>query len=130
MGHSAEMMDSGRLFSLISLLTPNLSTLESLDALRFGLGLLEHVLTEEDGDGSWCKELLPPITIEEAIAGMLYAALADPCASIRWQAAHAVRLLGTFNRQTVIDYLIHFAAKAQVGPFADAGLYFYSLHAQ
>ena len=130
LAHSTESMDSDRLFSLVSLLTPNLATVESLDTLRFGLGLLEPVLTEEDGDGSWRKELLPPTTTEEAIAGMIYAALADPCASIRWQAAHAVRLICIFDRRTVVDYLIQFAAQGQGGPFADAGLYFYSLHAQ
>jgi hypothetical protein len=61
---------------------------------------------------------------------MIYAALADPNAAIRWQAAHAVRLLCTFERRTIIDYLIKFAAAKRAGSFADAGLYFYSLHAQ
>jgi hypothetical protein len=127
---TTESMGSGRLFTMVGLLAPLLTHDEGLEALSFGLGLFETTLTEQDGDGPWSTELEPPINIDGAIAGYIYAALADPRASIRWQAAHVVVELCTLGRVTILDTLVERAEKKAGGTFADARLHFYDLHAR
>jgi hypothetical protein len=130
LGKSTESMGSGRLFSMVGLLAPMLTHDEALEALSFGLGLFEATLTERDGDGPWSAELEPPATMDESFAGYIYAALADPRATIRWQAAHVVAELCSLGRVTVLGNLVERAEKKAGGAFADARLHFYDLHAR
>ena len=123
-GESAEIADSDRFFSLVGLLASKLNGDEALEALTFGLGLFEPVLESTDGDGSWSDVLGPPATVEESIAGYVYAGLAAPPAAVRWEAAHAVLGLCALGRSDVLRHLLAFADSGTGGPFVDAGLPF------
>ena len=128
-GKSPELADSDRLFSLVGLLTSTLTGDQALDALAFGLGLFDGVLEPGDGDGPWSEALTPPATVEESLAGYIYAGLAAPAASVRWEAAHAVVGMCALGRNAVLGHLMNFTDADNAGPFADARLPFYRLHA-
>jgi hypothetical protein len=55
--------------------------------------------------------------------------LAAPEAVLRWEAAHAVLELCVLGRQDVLAYLMQLARAKTGGPFVDARLPFYTLHA-
>ncbi len=126
---SVEIADSDRLFSLVGLLTSKLNGDGALEALTFGLGLFEPALESTDGDGPWSNVLAPPATVEESVAGYVYAGLAAPAAAVRWEAAHAVLGLCALGRADVLRHLLAFAESGTGVPFVDAGLPFYRLHA-
>ena len=129
-GERTEIVSSDRLFTLVGLLASQLSHEEALDVLNFGLCLFDDALYEDDGDGPWTDALAPPSDINEAIAGYIWAALAAPQASLRWEAAHVVRGICKLDAQAVLDYLIELAKSGSGGPFVDRRLHFYHLHAR
>ena len=129
-GESAELVGAGHLFTMVGLLSVKLSSPEALEALSFGLDLLESVLEDKDGDGPWREALSPPAGVEAAIAGYIWAGLAAPKARVRWEAAHVVRALCTLGQEKVLGDLVGLANEGSAGPFADSRLYFYSLHAR
>jgi len=124
-----DLIEAEQLFSLVGLLVVKLSHDEALEALKYGLDLLNPMLEETDGDGSWRKSLLPPDDVRKAIAGYIWSALAAPEAVLRWEAAHAVLELCRLGRQDIISYLVEMATTKSGGPFIDTKLPFYSLHA-
>jgi hypothetical protein len=126
---SSDQIEVSRLFSLIGLLTSKLSQDEALEALAFGLGYYDSVLEESDGDGPWCTLHILPPTIDESIAGYIYAGLAAPPSYIRWQAAHSVVALCAFERGEVLRHLVDLADSNLYGPFTDSQLPFYQLNA-
>ena len=129
-GERTEIVSSDHLFTLVGLLASQLSQEEALDVLNFGLGLFDDALDEKDGDGPWIDALEPPSDISEAIAGYIWAALAAPQASLRWEAAHVVRGICKLGVQAVLDHLIELAKSGSGGPFVDRRLHFYHLHAR
>jgi hypothetical protein len=129
-GESQELLDSNRLFSLLGLLTSKLSHDEALEVLTFGLSLFDPVLEDRDGDGPWSGSLVPPTSIQASIAGYIFAGLAAPSAMLRWEAAHAVLGLCEFGRNEVLQHLVNLSEAKARGPFADARLTFYELHAR
>ena len=129
-GERTEIVSSDHLFTLVGLLASQLSHEEALDVLNFGLGLFDDALDEEDGDGPWIDALEPPSDISEAIAGYIWAALAAPQASLRWEAAHVVRGICKLGVQAVLDHLIELAKSGSGEPFVDRRLHFYHLHAR
>jgi hypothetical protein len=128
-GETSNLIDTGQLFSLVGLLSVKLSHDEALDALTYGLDLFSSALEDKDGDGPWSDAFSPPGDPREAIAGYIWAALAAPEAVLRWEAAHAVLELFRLGREDVTDYLMRMANTQSGGPFVDARLPFYSLHA-
>ena len=128
-GESPDLADTERLFSLVGLLASKLDGDQALEALTYGLGLFEPVLDDHDGDGQWSEELAPPATVQESMAGYVYAGLGAPRAAVRWEAAHAVVGLCALKRTDVLGHLVAFAEGGRVGAFSDAGLPFYRLHA-
>ena len=128
-GRSPELADSDRLFSLVGLLASKLTRDEALEALAFGLDLFEPVLEPDDGDGPWSDALAPPPTVEESLAGYVHAGLAAPTATVRWEAAHTVTGMCALGRSNVLGHLMSLADAGVGGPFADARLPFYRLHA-
>ncbi len=129
-GESPDLADARRLFSVVGLLTSSMAHDEALEALKFGLRLFDSILEEKDGDGSWSKSLLPPESMEESIAGYVYAGLAAPTAAVRWEAAHVVRGLCALGRREVLRHLVSLDETNSGGPFADRRLPFYRLHAR
>lgn len=129
-GEANQIVGSGRLFTLVGLLVGKLSHNEALDALNYSLDLFDSVLEVNDGDGAWAPSLEPPTDINAALAGYIWAALAAPEANLRWEAAHVVRGLCKLGGQSVLGHLIELARGDSGGPFADARLHFYHLHAR
>ena len=129
-GESSDLADARHLFSMVGLLKSVISDEDALVALKFGLRLFDPTLDEKDGDGPWSKGLLPPDSMEESIAGYLYAGLGAPTAAVRWEAAHAVLGLCTLGRQEVLRHLLSLDEANSGGPFVDARLPFYRLHAR
>lgn len=124
-----ESASTDRLFSLIGLLAANLSHGGALEALSFGFSLFDNVLKSEDGDGPWSPNLAPASTVEGAVAGYVWAGLANPDADLRWEAAHVVRACCTLERVEALEHLVAMATVGTGGPYVDARLYFYKLHA-
>lgn len=126
---TAEELSSDQLFTLTGILALRIDQAEALGVLRFGLDLFDDFLKENDGDGVWSDDLIPPSDINEAIAGYVWAGLAAPSSSLRWQAAHAVCGLCFLERSDIFRNLIQLAERGTAGPFADHTLHFYNLHA-
>lgn len=130
-GEVTEIVGVGRLFTLVGLLSGKLSRSESLEALDYGLQLFDVALKDTDGDGPWSNELLlPPADLDSAIAGYIFGALASPNSAMRWEAAHAVLAVCLFGQHATLSALVAFADGSTGGTFADAGLFFYHLHAR
>ena len=128
-GSSPDFAGSDGLFSIVGLLTSKLTGDQALDALAFGLNLFDPALEPDDGDGPWSTTLAPPATVEESLAGYIYAGLATPSAAVRWEAAHTVVGVCALDRTKVLGHLMNLADAGVGGPFVDARLPFYGLHA-
>jgi hypothetical protein len=128
-GQSNTFADSNRLFTLVGLLAIKLSVDEAVETLNFGLDLLAPILQDWDGDGPWSNELLPPTDTKTALAGYIWASMAAPESALRWEGSHVVLGLATLGRQDLLSHLFSYAIKKQGGPFVDARLPFYGLHA-
>ena len=129
-GKITETMSVERLFTLAGLLASQLSHDEAREVLNFGLSLFNDVLDETDGDGPWTNALASPPDVNAAVAGYIWAALAAPQASLRWEAAHVVRGLCVLGGKEVLDHLVKLAEGQSGGPFVDRRLHFYHLHAR
>lgn len=130
MAETTESFSATRLFSTVGMISKLLSSDQARDALSFGLDLFEGVLDAHDGDGPWSPALAPPVDVEAAVAGYVWAGLAAPDSSVRWQAAHVVRALCALGRTKAVSSLLELAKSAAGGPFVDARLLFYHLHAR
>jgi len=128
-GQTPDLAGFGRLFSLVGLLAIKLSEDEALDALEFGLDLFNPALEDKDADGPWSNQLAPPSDIKVSLAGYIWAAMAAPEAVLRWEGAHAVLGLAALRRDDVLSHVVNFAQERKGGPFVDAKLPFYDLHA-
>lgn len=122
-------LENTNFFNLAGFISEKLSAQEAIDVLDYGLTLFHPVLEEKDGDGSWKESLKPPTDIHEALAGYIWAALADPEAATRWDAAHAVFESCQMGRHGIIAQLANLAATGKGEPFVDATLPFYKYHA-
>jgi len=128
-GYTTVPSGASDLFQLVGVLATFLSSEKAREALSYALNLLEPLHESTDGDGPWSVNLVPPPTVEASIAGYLWSALGSPQAERRWNAAHSVRMFASLDRTTIIDHLLDFASEKSAGPFADAELRFYDLHA-
>jgi hypothetical protein len=129
-GESTELATPVRLFSLVGLLASKLTSDEALNVLSYGLGLFDAVLNDSDADGPWSVRLTPPPTVEDALAGYIWSALASPVAAVRWEAAHTVVALCALGRSCVLNSLFGHSSANTTDPFGDVRTLFYSLHAQ
>lgn len=127
---STELLGADRLFTLVGLLCVKLTSDDAAGTLSYGLTLFDSALEDSDGEGSWSVQLAPPTTVEEALAGYIWAGLASPVAATRWEAAHVVLGLCATGRTRVVAGLVEYAAGKTAEPFGGRGLAFYSLHGQ
>lgn len=128
-GATALPVGAGGLFQLVGLLAQLVTGDAAHHTLQYGLDLLEPALRPNDGDGPWSETLFPPESVEASIAGYIWGALGSPVAARRWEAAHAVRALCRLGRKDLLRALVARAETDGAGPFADAQLHFYRLHA-
>lgn len=125
-----DTLDAEDLFHLVDPLARRLTSDEADDVLNFGFDLLEDVLEGEDGDGRWNDSLAPPSSCVEALAGYLWAGLARPSTTERWEHAHCVRICLELDWQPLLSALAARALNADPQPFVDRGLMFYEWHAR
>lgn len=118
------------LFRLAHFAADKLTPDEADEALLYGLGLLDPLITEEDSDGPWRDFLHPPTDVRAALAGYIWAGLASPIASLRWEHAHVVRALAELGLKDTLGALLEQAAQGRSGPYTDPALPFYNLHAR
>ena len=128
-GESPELVDANRLFSLVGLLKSELDCEQALEGLTFGLNLFEPILEDKDGDGPWSVDLSPPESMQDSVAGYVFAGLAAPSSKLRWEAAHATLILCKLGRDKVLNQLIELIGDSSWKPFVDKNLPFYRLHA-
>lgn len=126
-----ENFSGGSLFFLAgAIATHLLDPVEARAALNYALDRLEPILKDEDGDGPWSEKFIPPQTISEGIASLIYALLAAPLAAERWRAAHTVRKLCEVREESIIGFLVDRLQSDELPAFTDSELPFYSLHAR
>lgn len=125
-----DVLDANELFHLVDPLSLQLSADEADEVLNFGLDLLEDVLEADDGDGPWTETLAPACSVEEALAGYLWAGLARPSTAARWEHAHCVRNCLQLEWTSLLSALAARASSVDPAPFVDSGLVFYEWHAR
>lgn len=118
------------LFNIVGLLATKLNSSEAKEALDFELTHLESSMSDKDSDGPWCESLGPPADMSTAISGYIWAALAAPESSYRWEAAHVVRALCRLECVECIGVLISWLQKPFPESFVDRSLVHYELHAR
>ena len=124
------ILGSGRLFSLVGLITPVLTKQQAADTLDYGLKMIEKDMNDDDGDGDWSPELHQAKEVGESLAGYIWASLASPQTSERWEAAHVVCLLCSFEKNEILMHLLSFATGKDSSPYHDSTLPFYDLSAK
>jgi hypothetical protein len=123
-------LNSGELFQMQESLSHVLTSDEADDALNFGLSLHEMDMRPEDGDGPWNEAMKLEGSCEAAVAGYLWAALGSPSASVRWEAAHAVRATIELGWVSVLSSLAKAAVVRGPTAFVDKRFVFYEWHSR
>lgn len=129
-GEQSDPLGSDDLFRLVNLLAALMTPVEAQATMSRALDLYEPLFEAGSGDGPWSVDLCPSPATDQVWAGYVWVALGAPAASRRWEAAHAVRSLARLGQAEMLSGLVAFAQAGQAGPFADAGLRFYALHAR
>ncbi len=130
MGGTSIPDDHSALFRLAGMLSVLIEGSQAAEALGYGIDLLEPAMEDDDADGPWTRDLEPPGTAAEAVAGYVWAALGSPWAERRWRAAHAVRAICRLDRREMLEALMTWAQAGSPNPFASPRLRFYALHAK
>ncbi|WOE31762.1 MULTISPECIES: hypothetical protein [unclassified Acinetobacter] len=126
---SSITLESERLFRMAHLLTPMIAPNQSYEILEYGLDLLENDLGTDIADGQWHEELAPPENIIESISGYIWSSLASPFNTVKWQAAHAVKLLCDLEQRELLSNLINFMGDKNYLSFYDHKFEFYQYSA-
>ncbi|MCS4297720.1 MULTISPECIES: hypothetical protein [Acinetobacter] len=129
MSESSITLESESLFRIAHLLTPMIAPNQSCEVLEYGIGLLESDLGSDIADGQWREELAPPEDIIESISGYIWLGLASPFNTVKWQAAHTVKLLCDFEQRELLSYLINFISDKNYRSFYDHKFEFYQYSA-
>lgn len=129
MSESSTNLESESLFRMAHLLAPMITPNQSCEVLEYGLGLLESDLGSDIADGQWRQELAPPESILESISGYIWSSLASPFNSVKWQAAHTVKLLCDFEQRELLSNLINFISDKNYQSFYDHKFEFYQYSA-
>lgn len=61
-----------------------------------------------------------PTQVEDSLAGYIWARLASPESTVRWEAAHAVFMLCRLERSEVLQAIFQHAENCSTQPFAIA----------
>ncbi|MGE8545133.1 MAG: hypothetical protein ACN6NS_12565 [Acinetobacter johnsonii] len=129
MSESSITLESESLFRIAHLLTPMIAPNQSCEVLECGLDLLESDLGSDIADGQWREELAPPENIIESISGYIWSGLASPFNTVKWQAAHTVKLLCDYEQRELLSNLINFISNKNYRSFYDHKFEFYQYSA-
>jgi hypothetical protein len=123
LSETAAHLDAGRLFTMVGLLSTQLSKPQAANVLDFVFDQFEPLLRDSDGDGSWREELAPGNDVPAALAGYLWGALAAPEGAVRWEGAHTIRALARASDHEILAPLIANARakRPEAADFATGG---------
>jgi hypothetical protein len=127
---SLELVDASTFFGFVINVATDLTPEEARGLLDYSLERFERHMDPESGDGPWADWLAVRADTPQAMAGLLWSALASPYAETRWQAAHCVRRLAELGCDREIDALLDWMDRGVVGAFGSHRLPFYALHAK
>ncbi len=127
---SVEEISSSGFFSIAKEVIPFLNQRDSMNAFQYALERNEIEIKEDDGDGSWNQNLIPPDNIDSAVAGFIYTAMASPIPETRWEAAHSVVKFCNLNEENIVLELINCLDQENLSAFTDKKLPFYSWHSR
>jgi hypothetical protein len=122
--------DASTFFGFISLMSGYIRSDEADEVLKYSLDRFELHIEDDFGDGEWSDWLKTDENVSACIAGLIWSALGSPKSAMRWNAAHTVRTLADLNCGEIIDYLIDWLNKDEVGPYGSIKFPFYNLHAR
>ncbi|MEP1743775.1 MAG: hypothetical protein ABJI92_16745 [Kangiellaceae bacterium] len=122
--------DAEFIFSVITVLSHELTSSEATEALAYALERVELHVDEDDADGYWSKVLTPTESNTEAYASFIWSILANPTSKIRWEAVHIIYRLVELNCDGIIDSMIALFDRDDIGAFGSTRYPFYKLHAQ
>ena len=130
LGGTAAGVSGDAWLALAAKLAPAVSSAALAAGLERFVLLTDATLPAEVGDGPWNPHFAVDDDQINAAAGLIWARLGHPTASIRWRAAHAILRLAAVNRFDVIDQLVRRYDRTDTLPFGDAKLPAYPMHSQ
>jgi len=115
-------------YRLAGAIAPLLSAEESVRVLNSSLDALESALEIDQWTSSGIHV---PTAVDPASAtiALIWAALADPRASLRWRAIHALRFVIVYAIEDAIEALASVVSGGRVAGFDDERFPFYEMHA-
>jgi hypothetical protein len=128
--NKSDFDDAEFIFSVITVLSQQLTPSEAKEALNYALDRVELHVDESDADGYWSKWLVPPENNIEAYASFIWSVLANPTSKNRWEGVHIVYRLVELNCNEVIDSMIAMFQRDDIGAFGSTSFPFYKFHAQ
>ena len=128
--NKSDFDDAEFIFSVITVLSQQLTPYEAKEALTYALERVELHVGENDADGGWSEDLIPTENNTEAYASFIWSILANPTSKIRWEAVHIIYRLVELNCDEIIDSMFALFDRDEIGAFGSIRYPFYKLHAQ
>lgn len=128
--NKSDFDDAEFIFSVITVLSQQLTPSEAKEALAYALDRVELHVDENNADGKWSEWLIPTENNTKAYASCIWSILANPTSKIRWEAVHIVYRLVELNCDEAIDSMIAMFHRDDIGAFGSKKFPFYKLHAQ
>lgn len=128
--NKSDFDDAEFIFSVITVLSQQLTPYEAKEALTYALDRVELHVDENDADGDWSEDLVPTANNTEAYASFIWSILANPTSKIRWEAVHIIYRLIELNSDEIIDSMIALFDRDEIGAFGSTRYPFYKFHAQ
>ena len=128
--NKSDFDDAEFIFSVITVLSQQLTPYEAKEALTYALDRVELHVDENDADGDWSEDLIPTENNTEAYASFIWSILANPTSKIRWEAVHIIYRLVELNCGEIIDSMIALFDRDVIGAFGSTRYPFYKFHAQ
>ncbi|MFD2943270.1 hypothetical protein [Flavobacterium notoginsengisoli] len=130
LGSGYEFSDAETYFGFACLAAPMIAPAQAAELLDFAVSRFEIHMEDGFADGNWDSWLKVEDGIENQIAGFIWSALGSPSSKQRWNAAHAVRVLGSLGCQNIIAELMKCLDRGTAGAFSSREFPFYNLHAR
>ncbi|MCG9641738.1 hypothetical protein L1D22_17935 [Vibrio sp. Isolate34] len=128
--NKSDFDDAEFIFSVITVLSQQLTPDEAKEALSYSLDRVELHIDENDADGDWSEDLIPTESNTEAYASFIWSILANPTSKIRWEAVHIIYRLVELNCDEIIDSMFALFDRDEIGAYGSKRYPFYKFHAQ
>ncbi|MBS1595814.1 MAG: ATP-binding protein [Bacteroidetes bacterium] len=117
-------------FGFVSLISNYIQEDDAADLVGYSLSRFEMRIDPNFGDGEWSSPLQPKEDMSDNIAGFVWSALGSPKSSVRWNAAHCVRMFAELKCDAEVQALMRWIKHDKVDAFGHAKYEFYNLHAR